>query len=266
MKTVKKALSTAIVMTMAQAAHAQIQGPSTGSTPYVRPLLPGTETISILTTDNTGATADDTVPNLVGGAPYGMSGIPDGMGAFDNGDGTFTLVANHELGNTLGAVRAHGAKGSYVSKWIINKSNLSVTGGEDLIKQVFGWNTATQTVDAPVTIALNRFCSADLPEVSAFYNSASGLGTQERIFMHGEEGGATGWQLASVITGTDAGKSYLLGKFNLTTNNNVAGLTGLGAWENALACPFAQDKTIVIGNNDGGTGIMTNAVAVYVGD
>jgi hypothetical protein len=42
-------------------------------------------------------------------------------------------------------------------------------------------------------------------------------------------------------------------------------LTGVGAWENALANPYPQDKTVVIGNNDGGTGIMNNSVAVYVG-
>ena len=81
--------------------------------------------------------------------------------------------------------------------------------------------------------------------------------------MHGEEGGATGYQLATVVTGPDAGKSYVLGKFNLSTNGS--GLDGVGAWENALASPYPQDKTIVIGNSDGGTGIMTNAVAVYVG-
>ena len=34
-----------------------------------------------------------------------MVGIPDGLGAFDNGDGTFTVLMNHELGNTQG-VRA----------------------------------------------------------------------------------------------------------------------------------------------------------------
>jgi secreted PhoX family phosphatase len=32
-----------------------------------------------------------------------------------------------------------------------------------------------------------------------------------------------------------------------------------------LANPFAQDKTVVIGNNDGGTGIMNNSVVLYVG-
>src|SRR6185369_6285828 len=103
----------------------------------------------------------------------------------------------------------------------------------------------------------------DLPAVTAFYNPFTGRGTRQRIYMHGEEGGATGYQMGTVATGRDSGKSYVLGKFNLSTNGS--GLTGIGAWENALASPFPQDKTVVIANNDGGTGIMTNAVAVYVG-
>ena len=32
-----------------------------------------------------------------------------------------------------------------------------------------------------------------------------------------------------------------------------------------MASPYAQDKTVVIGLNDGGTGIMNNALSVYVG-
>lgn len=239
------------------------KGVSTGSTPYILPIASGVSLTSILTTDNTGSNPDDTVPK-VGGGTYGMDGIPDGLGAFDNGDGTFTLLMNHELGNTTGVVRDHGAKGAYVSKFVINKSDLSVVSGEDLIKQVYGWNATTQSLNTTTsTILFNRFCSADLPSVSAYYNASTGLGTQARIFMHGEEGGSTGYQLATVVTGADAGRAYVLGKFNLSTNGS--GLTGVGAWENALANPFAQDKTIVIGNNDGGTGIMINAVAVYVG-
>ncbi len=99
--------------------------------------------------------------------------------------------------------------------------------------------------------------------MTAYYNAATGLGSQERIFMHGEEGGATGYQLATIATGANKGNSYVLGKFNLSTN--ASGLTGVGGWENALANPLAQDKTIVIGNNDGGTGIMSQAVAVMSG-
>jgi hypothetical protein len=263
MTTLRITLTAALAVSLAHAASAQIQGPSTASTPYVLPLQPGTETISILTVDNTGAIADDVVPKINGGS-YGMAGIPDGMGAFDNGDGSFTLLVNHELGNTLGVVRDHGAIGAYVSKWIVFKNSLVVSAGEDLMKQVYGWNAATQQSNATSgTFAFNRYCSADLPEASAFYNAATGLGTQARVFMHGEEGGSTGWARASVATGPDAGKSYILGKFNLSTNGS--GLAGVGAWENLLANPYPQDKTVVIGNNDGGTGIMTNSLAVYVG-
>ena len=252
-----------VAVTAANTAHGQFQGPSTGSTPYLLPTLPGYETISVLTVDNTGTNPDDSVPKF-GGGNYGMSGIPDGAGAFDNGDGTFTLLVNHEIGNALGEVRDHGAIGAFVSKWIIDKNTLAVNFGGDLMQKVYGWNNATQQSNTTTsTVAFNRFCSADLPEISAFYNQATGLGTQQRIFMHGEESGAFGWQQGTVVTGPDAGKSYSLGKFNLTTNGS--GLVGVGGWENALANPFPQDKTIVVGNNDGGTGIMQNSVAVYVG-
>jgi hypothetical protein len=131
-------------------------------------------------------TANDTV----GG--YRMSGIPDGLGAFDNNDGTFTLLMNHELLVSMGVPRAHGSKGSFVSKWIINKSDLKMLSGGDLMKRVNLWNPATSTytlydstTPSPLTV-FGRFCSADLPAVNAFYNPATGLGTQERIFMNGE--------------------------------------------------------------------------------
>ena len=259
----RQSLGLLAALATANVSYGQIQGPGTGSTPYLLPTHPGFETTSLLTVDNTGATADDLVAKT-GGGTYGMTGIPDGLGAFDNGDGTFTVLMNQELGNTLGVVRDHGSKGAFVTKWVINRETLAVVSGEDLMKQVFGWNSTTQSSNAaPGTVAFNRFCSADLPAVTAFYNPASGLGSQARIFMHGEEGSATGWLQGTVVTGPNAGKSYTLGKFCLTTNNS--GLTGVGAWENSLANPFPQDKTVVIGNNDGGTGIMTNALSVYVG-
>ena len=81
---------------------AQLRGPSTSQSAYVLPALPVVETTSVLG-----------VGDSIGG--YRMVGIPDGLGAFDNGDGTFTLLMNHELGNTVGVNRAHGAKGALVS-------------------------------------------------------------------------------------------------------------------------------------------------------
>lgn len=263
MSILRTTVTATLAITLAQTASAQIQGPSTASTPYVLPVLPATETISLLTVDNTGGTPDDTVPRISGGT-YGMSGIPDGMGAFDNGDGTFTLLMNHEFANTAGSTHDHGAAGAFVSRWIILKNSLFVNGGEDLMKQIYGWNSTTQSNNAtPSPFAFNRYCSADLAPVSAYFNSVTGLGTQARIFLNGEEGGNTGWARGHVASGLDIGKSYVLGKFNLSTNGS--GLTGVGGWENIVASPFMQDKTVVIGTNDGGTGIMTNSIAVYVG-
>jgi hypothetical protein len=231
--------------------YAQFKGPTSSHTPYVLPSIATVKTESVLT-----------VGDSING--YRMVGIPDGLGAFDNGDHTFTLLMNHELGSTLGTVRAHGSKGAFVSRWVIDKRNMKVISGSDLMREVFLWDAGTQrSFAAAATFAFNRFCSGDLPSVTAFYNPSTGRGSRARIYMHGEEGGATGYQLGTVATGPDAGKSYVLGKFNLSTNGS--GLTGVGGWEDALANPFPQDKTVVVGNNDGGTGIMTNALAVYVG-
>lgn len=257
------ALLGGLALTQVPVVQAQIQG-LTGSTPYVIPVDTRTETLSVVTVDNTGAAEDDVVPKI-GGGQYRMAGIPDGMGVIDNGDGfTFTLVVNHELSAGLGAVRDHGGTGAFVSKWIINKHWLFATAGDDLMKQVYGWDVLNQrSVSVPQAFSFNRFCSADLPEKSAFYDETTNTGSEARILLHGEEGGATGWAVASIVAGADAGKSYILGKFNLATNGS--GSVGVGGWENLLANPFPQRKTIVVGTNDGGTGIMTNSVAVYVG-
>jgi hypothetical protein len=217
-----------------------VKGPSSSQSPYLLPTIPAGQFTSILTATDT-----------VGG--YKMCGTPDGLGAFDNGNGTFTILMNHEFGNTAGVARAHGSKGAFVSKWIVNKSNLAVVSGSDLIQTVKLWNGSGYTsynssTPSPLT-AFNRFCSADLPAVSAFYNSATGLGTQERIFMNGEEAGSEGRALAHIITGAEAGTSYelpYLGKLS---------------WENSVACPFTGDKTLVAGLDDSTPG----QVYFYIG-
>src|SRR5437762_2095452 len=96
-----------------------ITGPSSSQSPYIVRSQPGVVTKAILT-------VGDSVNAKPDGTPYRMVGIPDGLGAFDNGDGTFTLLMNHELGGTSGIVRAHGAQGAFVSKWIIDKDDLTV--------------------------------------------------------------------------------------------------------------------------------------------
>ncbi len=212
-----------------------VTGCSSSQTAYLNPQGVGNTTTSLLT-----------VGDAVGG--YQMVGIPDGLGAFDNGNGTFTLLMNHELGNTVGAVRAHGAIGAFVSKWVFDKSTLCAVSGSDLMQTVKLWN-GSAFVNSPGT-QFTRFCSGDLPAVSAFYNAGTGKGTQERIYMNGEESGNEGRAVGHIVTGPNAGTSYQLpwlGRFS---------------WENALACPAASDKTIVAGTDDTTPG----QVYIYVGN
>jgi len=224
----------AILLT-GMASNAQITGPSSSATPYLINSTSGSTITSLLSAGD-----------AIGG--YKFSGIPDGTGAFDNGDGNFTVLINHELGSTSGVSRAHGAIGAFVSKWIIRKSDLTVLSGSDLIQSVYTWNVTTSSY-ALATTTFNRFCSADLPATSAFYNSVTGLGTQEKIFLNGEESGAEGRAFGHIVTGTNAGKSYELPHL------------GKYSWENAVANPNTNNKTIVAGTDDTTPG----QVYMYIG-
>jgi hypothetical protein len=99
-------------------------------------------------------------------------------------------------------------------------------------------------------VSLSRLCSADLPDVSAFYDAGTGLGTMDRIFMNGEESGTEGRAVGSVVTGAEAGNAYelpALGKF---------------AWESSVAKPGYGANTAVVGLDDGTGG----QVYVYIGE
>lgn len=278
-----RALAIVAAVAACTPAFAQVKGPSTGSTPYNLPVpsfAPYVTTYSLVTVDNTGANADDSING------YGMVGIPDGTGAYDNGDRTFTVLVNHELGNTAGVIRAHGARGAFVSEWVVNKDSLAVSSGRDLIQNAYLWNGSGYTVTnagtrvAPAfsttvskpnntvdpttgvvttgsvnaTNAFARFCSADLALPSAYkFTDASGnvFGTDARIFLNGEETGVEGRSFAHIATGTSKGNSYelpLLGKWSV---------------ENNLASPFAQKKTVVIGSADDGA---NPGIWLYVGE
>lgn len=213
-------------------------------TSYVTPLVPEGRATAILTAGD-----------AIGG--YKMAGLPDGLGAFDNDNGTFTLLMNHEITSDKGIARAHGGKGAFVSKWIINKSDLSVVSGSDLIQNVKLWNTTTSSYetfgpgDTTKLKHLTRFCSADLALPSAYYNAATGKGTMARIFMNGEESDNKSRAFGHLVTGTEAGTTYELPRL------------GKAAWENAVASPNSGDKTVVGLMNDGST--TGSKVYFYVG-
>ena len=220
-------------------------GPSSSQTPYLTPTSDLVQFTSILTTGD-----------KISG--YAMVGIPDGLGAFDNKDGTITVLMNYELPNTSGVTRAHGGIGAFVSQWVIDKTTLQVLSGEDLIKKIYSYNSNSVGDYSQISgaaLAFGRFCAGDLAEPTAYYNAATGLGTQARIFLNGEEIGGNGRGLANIANGSEKGNSYILSWASPAAN------TG-GAWEDFLANPFAQDKTVVIGNSDGGNSGLT----VHIGN
>jgi len=166
---------------------------------------------------------------------YAMVGVPDGLGAIDNGDGSFSVLMNHELAADKGGVRAHGQKGAFVSRWVINTESLQVLSGADLTKHT-----------VPAGLGFNRLCSADLAPNGAFYNKLTGKGFQGQLFLNGEEDKAGGRAFAHSLDGT----SYLLADF------------GHIAWENLLANPSSQDNSLVIGLDD----IHDGLLLVYLGN
>ena len=208
------------------------------------------------------ATAGDSYTSgapVVGGAGASgkqvLPGLPDGLGAWLNGS-TLTLISNHEFPSANGINRTHGAKGAFLTKLTLNTaSNLAVTDIRDVITTVY---RATPTSGAPTfatdpAYAFSRFCSADLPAATALYNTTSSKGvpiTTARLFFNGEEtAGKNPWM--HVVDGTFAGQSVELPAL------------GMLNYENLLACPKAQDKTIVIGQDD--NSVTNSFVTVYVG-
>ncbi len=262
---------------IAASAAAQVQGPSTLQAPYVLPSSPasGVRTHSIASNGNGTSAPDETFPRLNGAAPYRLVGIPDGAGVLrtpqDLIDGTFTIVMDQEIGATAGIVRDHGSRGAFVSQWRVRvgpgtPNFLQVLGAQDLIQGVNLWRIGTgfETYNAaspmpaytnnvlgvgpaPNFDGIGRLCSADLAPTSAYRFGS--LGTDARIFLSGEEIGAPGRLFAHIVTGPEAGTSYELPSH------------GDYSWENAVACPVPQAKTIVIGADDSTPG----NIYVYVG-
>jgi hypothetical protein len=238
----KAILSAAAIALSANLASAQYIGPSTTTDPYLLPTHGDVKTASILT-------AGDKIDG------YRMVGIPDGLGAFNLGRKHFKLMMNHEIPATSGIVREHGSKGSFVSEWMITRRSLEVVAGQDhtpAASDVYTWDTVLKNWKAGTT-AWNRFCSADLPAVSALFYRELGdehqekgkesdrrqtFGTKDRIFLNGEE--TTGGRaFAHIVSGPHEGESWELPRM------------GKMSFENLVASPHAQLKTIVMLLEDG---------------
>jgi hypothetical protein len=178
-----------------------------------------------------------------------LVGTPDGLGVEKENNFKIMVYMNHEIANDKGIVRSHGGRGAFVSQWTLDLNLLKIISGEDLIKKVMIWNRDKKIFEVSPNENLNRLCSADLPEKSAFYNSKNKKGFDGRIFMSGEEDREGGRAFAHIVSGKEKGISYelpYLGKFS---------------WENVVAHPNTKDKTVVMGMDDNKEG----QVYLYMG-
>jgi hypothetical protein len=224
---------------------------SASGAPYLAPVAEGWRIVSLLTTG-------DEVKG------YHLAGIPDGLGAFDNGDGTITILCNHELAGGKGAVRGHGGKGAFVSRWTLAKDSLEIRSGQDFVTSpqkmhLFagdGWKSGDQV--PAKQLDFSRFCSADLAPVSAFFNKTKGLGYNGHIFLNGEEAGVANPNRAFAWVAED-GAGWELPAFGFGKAGDAKDPTP--SWENLLAHPATGDLTLVAANSDGGS----NQVYFYIG-
>ena len=214
-------------------------GPSTSIAPYVLPAHDGVSVTSLLTVDDA-ARPDPSVD---------MVGIPDGLGAFAQGDDAVVYM-NHEFTSGVGATHAHGQKGAFVSRNVIDPATGQVLQTRDLIEHVAYWDYATGTyaaaATAPFSSAFSRFCSGSLTDPGQLDGPGrSQYGYSGQIYFANEENG-------------DNGRS-----FGVTDNGQATQLPRLGlfSWENTLAADTGTRATVVVGNEDGGSGQLR----VYVG-
>ena len=152
-----------------------------------------------------------------------MVGIPDGLGRLRQRRRHVHRPDEPRARRHAGIVRAHGATGAFVSKWIDRQGRPrgAPRRGPDPDSRDSGNGHGVRR--HPTTgHASAGFCSADLPAPSAFYDAATGHGYDGRLFMNGEESGDEGRAFAHGHGRHELASCPALGKFR---------------WENAVAQP-----------------------------
>ncbi len=233
--------------TSAFAATSTTTGPSSATAPYVLPVADGVHITSLLTVGDAAA-ADN---------GYELVGIPDGLGLRQQGH-NLVLYMNHELRDAQGIVRRHGQTGAFVSRWVIDPDTLRVKEGSDWINpgvQFWDYPTASYVTSgarwadgASQDATFGRFCSGTLSDPDLFYNESTKRGWKGQIYFANEEDG-------------DNGRT-----FGVTKEGDATALPRLGLfqWENTIPAPNQTDTTLVMGQEDGPAGDVSQ-LWVYVG-
>jgi hypothetical protein len=216
-------------------------GPSTTVTPYVLPAARGVRVTSLFTVDDQPA-----------GNGVGMVGNPDGLGLRVKGARRVVALMNHEWAFELGEEHAHGERGAFVSRHVINPNTGRVRKTTDLIRTVRYWDYAGGTwASAPTdgsTAEFNRFCSGYLTTPGQLFHRASRTGYRGRLYFGNEENGDTGRDFAVTMRGLARQVPRM----------------GLYSYENTLIASGTGRTTVAIGTEDGVAG-DNGQLRIYVG-
>ena len=188
---------------------------------------------------------------------YLVPGIPDGLGVMESGK-NLKIITNHEWSATnavaAGRTTAGGlVSGSFLSEMTYDVAANKVTKAVDLFKSVVWYDYEKgkygDTPGAPFgadvkdaygtlnhSYLLNRFCSGSLAPAGTFFDTKSGAGTKDPLFLAGEEG-------------SDESRAFAT---NLTSGQLVQlPAIGLSAWENVIPFPNKGKTTALFANEDG---------------
>lgn len=172
-----------------------------------------------------------------GASVYTPPGILDGLGAYDKGDGTYTVLANSELGSSVGVPYLVGGvalRGARISKLIVDKDSDDDASNGYQSAVISGGIAYTSIVDAEgnlvtdaaqVNGGFNRFCSGSFEMANRF---GPGRGFVDSIYLTGEE--------------ADEGLIYGLD----TAGETLHAAPGLGraGWETAIQVDTGSANTV----------------------
>ena len=172
-----------------------------------------------------------------GDSVYAAPGIFDGLGAYDNGDGTFTVLANSELGNTVGygyLVDGVALTGARISKFIIDKDvdndasngyQSAMISGGIAYSEIYDVDGLEVTAASQINGGFSRFCSSSFEQADRF---GAGRGFVDNIYLTGEE--------------SDEGLFWALD----TESDAIWALPGLGrgGWETAVQVDTGSVNTV----------------------
>ena len=110
------------------------------------------------------------------------------MGAMEHetNSSLFHLIINHQIEAGFGAVRAHGSRGAFAMRLLVEKESLRVLDCAELVQSSQDIVIAAPSSFAPQK-GFSRLCSSDLAEKSAIFNPKTGKGSTDRLYLVGEE-------------------------------------------------------------------------------